>query len=216
MTDDPIPRPLIVLGEDFRLMAEELGMRMDETPLETGTVSNIFDLVDEHMELLADHVGAFCEEISEGLGRLTHEPDEHFQGVASRLNSELEGILDGYDDLRRLEPSHEDFEGWSLLVEIYEETLFQIQLWLKEVVEFLDDPVAGVKKRGIPADGSGAVNLHLEMKAPRQMNALTRWLKRRGRDVTASQEEAWALEQRRVHRQRLVLGSLIGWWIGKG
>ena len=216
MTDDPIPRPLIVLGEEFRLMAEELGTRMDETPFETGTVSNIFDLIDEHMELLNDHVGAFGEEIGEGLGRLTHEPDEYFHGVASRLNAELEGILDGYDDVRRLKPSYEDFEGWSLLVEIHEETLFQIQLWLEEVVEFLDDPVAGVRKRGIPADGSGAVNLHLEMKAPRQMKLLTRWLKRRGRDVTAAQEESWAQEQRRVHRQGLIVGSLIGWWIGKG
>ena len=216
MTDDPIPRPLKILGDDFRLMAEELGTRMDEMPFETGTVSNIFDLIDEHMEHLADHVNAFGEEIGEGLGRLTHEPDEYFRGVTSRLNAELEGILDGYDDVRRLKPSDEDLEGWSLLVEIYEETLFQIQLWLEEVVEFLDDPVAGVRKRGIPADGGGVVNLQLEMKAPRQVKLLTRWLKRRGRDVTAAQEEAWALEQRRVHRQRLVLGSMIGWWIGKG
>ena len=70
MTDDPIPRPLIILGEDFRLMAEELGMRMDEMPLETGAVSDIFDLVDEHLELLADHVDAFGEDIGEGLGRV--------------------------------------------------------------------------------------------------------------------------------------------------
>ena len=58
-----------------------------------------------------------------------------------------------------LDPSPDDFEGWSLLVEIYEETLNQIRDYIAEVVEFLDDPVAGVRKRGIPADGSGVVNL---------------------------------------------------------
>ncbi len=45
MTDESIPRPLIVLGEEFRLMAEELSLRMDETPFETGTVYNIARVV---------------------------------------------------------------------------------------------------------------------------------------------------------------------------
>ena len=87
MTDDPIPRPLIILGEEFRLMIDGLLLRMDETPFETGSVFSIFDLVDEHLELLGDHVSAFCEEVGNGLGRLTHEPDEYFRGVASRMNA---------------------------------------------------------------------------------------------------------------------------------
>ena len=216
MTDEPIPRPLIILGEEFRLMAEELRLRMDETPLETGTVYDIFDLVDLHMTLLGTHVNAFCEEVGNGLGRLTHEPDEYFHGVADRLNTELHDILDAYDDVRSLTPSHEDFEGWSLLVEIHEETLFQIQRWLDEVVEFLDDPLAGVKKRGIPSDGSGAVNLHLEMRAPRQMNRLTRWLNHRGHHMTAAQNEAWAAQdRRRAHRTGMIAGTLLGLWLGR-
>ena len=217
MTDDPVPRPLVVLGEHFRPMAEMLGKRMDEVPVEAGEVSDIFGLVDEHTELLTDHVVAFGEAISEGLGRLTHEADEYFHEVASRLNAELEGLLDGYDDVRRLKPHEEDFEGWVLLVEIYEETLFQIQFWLEEVVEFLDDPVAGVKKRGIPADGNGAVNLRLEMQSPRQVRQLTRWLQSRGRDLRVAQEKSWAQEdRRRAHRAGLIVGSLIGWWTRKG
>ena len=216
MTDDPIPRPLIILGEEFRLMVDVLHMRMDETPFETGSVFDIFDLVDEHLELLTRHVGAFCEEVSNGLGRLTHEPDAYFHGVASRMNIELEGILIGYDNLRGQKASDDDFRGWSLLVEIYEDTLFQIHDWLEEVVEFLDDPLAGVKKRRIPADGSGAVKLQLEMRPPRQMNRLTRWLERRGYDLKAAQEAAWAAEdQRRAHRTGLVVGSLLGLWLGK-
>ena len=216
MTDESIPRPLIVLGEEFRLMAEELSMRMDETPFETGTVYNIFDLVDEHLTLLGDHVSAFGDQISAGLGRLTYEPDEYFRGVASRISLELDCILDGYDQVRHLMPSDEDFEGWSLLVEIYEDTLSQIQDWLREVVEFLDDPVAGVRKRGNPADGSGGVNLHLEMRAPRQLNRLTRWLDHRGHDPTAAQNEAWAAQDRRhAHRTGMVAGTLLGLWLGR-
>ena len=212
-----ISRPLIILGEEFRLMVDRLLMRMDETPFETGSVFDIYDLVDEHLDLLAQHVSAFGEEIGNGLGRLTHEPDEYFHGVASRMNMELEAILAGYDDLRGLKANDDDYEGWSLLVEIYEETLFQIHDWLEEVVEFLDDPLAGIKKRGIPADGSGAVKLHLEMRPPRQLNRLTRWLQRRGHDLKAAQEQAWAAEdRRRAQRTGLTVGPLLGLWLGKG
>ena len=87
LTDDPIPRPLIVLGEHFRLMFQGLGMRMDEAPVETGAVSDIFEQVDEHLELIKSHVVAFGEVVSEGLGRLTLEPDAYFHQVANRLNA---------------------------------------------------------------------------------------------------------------------------------
>ena len=97
MTDEPIPRPLTILGGAFRVMAEELRTRMDESPLESGPVFNIFDLVDEHLQTLTDHVSAFTAQVNEGFGSLTYEPDEHFHGVASRMRAELEGILDGYD-----------------------------------------------------------------------------------------------------------------------
>ena len=56
MTDDPVPRPLVVLGEHFRPMAGRLGKRMDEVPVEAGEVSDTFGLVDEHTALLTAHV----------------------------------------------------------------------------------------------------------------------------------------------------------------
>lgn len=214
MTDEPIPRPLIVLGEEFRLMIDGLLMGMDETPFEIGNVFSIFDLVDEHLERLARHVTTFCEEIGNGLGRLTHEPDEYFRGVASRMNMELEEILAGYNDVRGLTPAHEDFEGWSLLVEVYEDTLFQIHDWLEEVVEFVDDPVAGVRKRGIPADGTGTVNLQLEMRPPHQLNRLTRWLNHRGHDLMAELQSALEEDQRRAHRTGMIAGTILGLWLG--
>ena len=214
MTDEPIPRPRTILGGAFRVMAEELRTRMDESPLETGPVFNIFDLVDEHLQTLTDHVSAFTAQVNEGFGSLTYEPDEHFHGVASRMRAELEGILDGYDNVRCLQASDEDFEGWSILREIYEETLYQIRGWVDEVVDFLDDPVAGVKKRGLPADGSGVVNLDLVMKAPRQLNRLTSWSKRRYDLMAAEHQNAWVQEERRARRDDMILGALAGWFIG--
>ena len=41
MTDDPVPRPLVVLGEHVRPMAERLGKQLDEAPVEAGEVSGL-------------------------------------------------------------------------------------------------------------------------------------------------------------------------------
>ena len=215
MTDEPVPRPLTILGEAFRFMAETLRTRMDEAPFETGSVFNIFDLLDEHVQLLNDHVSAFGTQVNEGLGLLTYESDEHFHGVARRIRAELEGILDGYDNVRGLQASAEDFEGWSLLVGIYEETLYQIQVWLDEVVDFLDDPVAGAKKRGLSADGNDVVNLRLVMKPPHQIDRLTSWLTGKHDSMAAQDQNAWEQEQRSAHRHSMIAGTLIGLFLGK-
>ena len=215
MTDEPIPRPLTILGEAFRFMAEKLETRMDQEPFETGSVFNISDLVDEHVHLLSDHVSAFTAQVNEGLGLLTYEPDEHFHGAARRIRAELEGILDGYDSLRGLQASAEDFEGWSLLVEIYKETLYQIQVWLDEVADFADDPVAGAKKRGVSTDGNGVVNLGLVMNPPPQIDRLTSWLTHKHDLMAAQHQNAWEQERRHAHRDSMIAGVLIGLFVGK-
>ena len=211
MTDDPIPRPLIVLGEWFRQMDDESSRRMNEAPLQTGTIYDIADLIDDHLHRLVDHVNAFADVVNEGLGRLSYEPDEYFNGVARRLEAELDGILDCYDEVRGLTPGADDFEGWSLLVEIHEETVYQIQRWLREVRDCVDDPVSVARKRSVSDGDDTVVNLALEMQPPRQVKQLTRWLEYRAR----ANEHAWAQHQRRARRNSMIAGTLLGLWWGK-
>lgn len=212
MTDDAVPRPLVLLGEEFRRMCTEVDTRMDAAPFRSATLYDIHELLDEHLPLLTTHVAGFGEEIEEGLGHLTHEPDSYFRRIARRMSSHLDAILDGYDDVRSLDANAEDYTGWSLLVEIYEETLFQIHLWLDEVVDFVDDPVAVLKQRGIPPGGT--LNLRLQMEPPPQFDRLTRWLNRRGLTLQAAQEEEFGKALQRSHTQGLVAGALFGWWLG--
>ncbi len=212
MTDDAVPRPLVLLGEEFRRMCREVDTRMDETPFRNAPLFDIGELLDEHLPLLSEHVTGFGEEINEGLGHLTLEPDSYFRRIARRMNSHLDAILDGYDDVRSLDSNAEDYTGWSLLVEIYEETLFQIHLWLDEVVDFVDDPVTFLKQRGVPPGGT--LNLSLQMEAPPQVDRLTQWLNRRGHVLQAAQEEELGKALQRSHTQSLVAGTLLGWWLG--
>ena len=129
-------------------MIEEVSMRMDEAPVETGPVGDIAYVVEFHAQCLVDRMEAFGNVVNEGLARLRYEPDAYFDGAADRLEAELEGMLDSYDEVRRLTARVEAFEGWNLLVEIHEETLAMVQDWLEEIVELVDDPEAAASRTG--------------------------------------------------------------------
>ena len=216
MTTEPIPRPLVVLREEFQAMSESLISRMGVIPPKSDLEVDVLDLSGEHVKKLSDHVHSFCEQIAQGLGTITYESDDHFRRIVDRLAKELNGILDGYDDVRSTTPQPDDFEGWKLLVGIYEDTLHQIRDWLTDVLEFLKDPVAGVEKRQIPADGNGHVNLLLEMRAPKQVHDLIDWLERIGEEILMDIEDDRKQNRQRVGSAELIMGLLLAAMTGWG
>lgn len=216
MSTEPIPRPLVVLREEFKTMSESLNSRMGAIPDKSDLEVDVLDLSGEHVTKLSEHVHSFCEQIADGLGTITYESDDHFQRIVSRLKKELNGILDGYDDVLSTTPHPDDFEGWKLLVGIYEDTLRQIRDWLSDVLEFLKDPIAGVQKRQNLADGNGHVNLLLEMRAPKQMHDLIAWLERIGEEILMDIEDDRKQNRQRVGSAELIMGLLLAAMTGWG
>ena len=212
MTTEPIPRPLVVIQEEFHATAGSLNSRMLAQSRFYDREFDVLDLSGEHVQKLSDHVHLFCEQIAKGLGTITYEPDEHFRRIVNLLNKELNGMLDGYDDVRSRTPSEEDIEGWNLLVQIYEDTLRQIQDWPSDVLEFLNDPIAGVQKRQNSPDGTGNVTLLLEMKAPKPMYDFIDWLERIRDEISLIHDDDLTMAQNRQRfgSAELIIGTLIG------
>ena len=214
MTDDDLPRPLIVLGERFREIDRNASTRMEEKPLHRGAVWDIFSLVDEHLLRMVGHVEAFANVVNEELGRLTHESDAYVNAVAGRLDAELGGIFDSYDEVRGLAPGADDMEGWNLLLELHVETVVMIRDWLNRVVEFVDDPAGGMRRHGVQPGDDTEINLQLRMNPPRQLKQLTRWLERRAAQAGRAWHEAWARERSGVRHEAMIAGTLLGLWLG--
>lgn len=212
MTSEPIPRPLIVLREEFNSMSVALNSRMGTKPRRSGREIDILDLSGEHVIKLSDHVHVFCEQISDGLDTITYEPDEYLRRIVSLLCTELNGMLNGYDEVRCLTPHPDDFEGWKLLVGIYEDTLLQIRDWLLDVLAFLNNPAAGVQKRQNSADEDGLVTLYLEMKAPKPMYDFIDWLQRIRDEIPLIHHNDLTMEQnrQRTGRAEMTIGTLVG------
>ena len=212
MTTESIPRPLVVLREEFQAMSESLNSRMGTKPLRSGREVDILDLSGEHILKLSDHVHVFCEQISDGLDTITYEPDSYLRRIVSLLCKELNGMLNGYDEVRCLTPHPDDFEGWKLLVGIYEDTLLQIRNWLSDVLAFLNNPVAGVQERQNSTDEDGLVTLYLEMKAPKPMYDFINWLERIRDEISLIHDDDLTVEQnrQRIGSTELIMGTLIG------
>ncbi len=208
-----LPRPIILLVEEFRRMVAMLNARMDATPFKMSTSYDIVDLVTSHLDFSATHVTRATDAIVEFHDQAPPAPDSYFREVSRRLNTEVEAILDGYDELRSLRPSGEDFEGWTLLVEIYKEILCQIRQWFDDMVNLHDDPAAFIKRRGLPSAG-GTLTLSLQFESPRQIDRLGRWLERRQRGILADLKKQRKRTRRRADGNGFVVGVLMGFWRG--
>lgn len=218
MTTESIPRPLIVLREEFQPMAESLNSRMLKQPRPSSRKFDIFDLTGDHIQKLSNHVRLFGEQIR-GIGTIAYEPDEHFRRIARHLKKELNGMLDGYDDVRSRTPYEDVFEAWKLLVEIYEDTLHQIQDWLTDMLKFLNDPISEAETRKKSVDGTSLVRLDLELNAPEQMLDLQHWMERRIEEQTfLNRGDALTQKQNRarVGSAELIMGILIAAMTGWG
>lgn len=213
-----LSRQTLALGECARAIASGLRTRMQSRPSRSERVTNIISFSGDHLEHIGANVGRFTDEVNQ-LGRLVAAADTPENAVhrgAARMEICLERLLDDYDAVRRANPNHADSEGARLLEKVYRDTLLQIQDWLDETVECLNDPRGALKKRGLVLEEGKRVPipLDLEFEAPPSMNDLVQWTVQRG-DTLIDEQRASA---RKYRREAGCLGLLatfgLGWWLG--
>ena len=74
--------------------------------------------------------------------------------------------------------------GCCLLGDIYRELLDQARTWLDENLEFVDDPIETLRKRGLPTEGDIDLTISLTLEAPTQMDSLVRWGRQRAEELS--------------------------------
>ena len=181
-------------------------------------VTDILSFAEDHLEQIGANVGRFTGEVNE-LGRLVAVADAPENAVhrgAARMEICLERLLDDFDEVRRANYGHGDSEGARLLAKLYRDTLAQIQDWLDETVECLNDPTGALKKRGLVLEEGKRVpiTLDLEFEAPPSMNDLVQWTVQRG-DTLIDEERA---KSDKASGGTVWMGLLalfgLGWWLG--
>lgn len=218
-----LSRQTLALGQCARPIASKLRRRMQGRPNRTKPVTDILSFVQNHLEQIGANVGQFTDEFNQ-LGRLVAAADSPESAVhrgSARMEIRLERLLDGYDEVRRASPGIADSEGSRLLEKVYRDTLLQIQGWLDDLIECLNNPMGALEKRGLVVEEGKRVPipLDLDLEPPPSMNDLVQWAVERG-DRLIEEEEAKLIEasSRSSRRGTGFLGLLaafgLGWWLG--
>ena len=218
-----LSRQTLALGECARPISSKLRRRMQSRPNRSKPVTDILSFAHNHLEQIGANVGQFTDELNQ-LGRLVAAADTPENAVhrgSARMEIRLERLLDGYDEVRRASPGFADSEGSRLLEKVYRDTLLQIQGWLDDLIECLDDPMGALEKRGLVGEEGKRVPipLDLDLVPPPSMNDLVQWTVERG-DTLIEEEQAKLIEasSRNSRRGTGLLGLLaafgLGWSFG--
>lgn len=180
----------------------------------------MLSFVEDHLEQIGANVGRFTDEFNR-LGRLiamADTPENAVHRGAARMEICLERILDDFDEVRRANYRHGDSEGARLLAKFYRDTLVQIQDWLDETVECLNDPMGALKKRGLVLEEGNRVpiSLEFELDAPPSLTSLLDWAQERG-DGQIGELKTELIEasaRRGTGAWGLLATFGLGWWLG--
>ena len=218
-----LSRRMLALGECVRPIASKFRARMESRPNRSEQVTDILSYVRTHMELIQADIDRFVDEVNR-LGELLEVADTSENAVqrgAARMEICLERLLDDYDEIRRAIPGFVDSEGCRLLEQVYREALLQIQSWLDDIVECLNDPRGALEKRGITIEEGKRVpiTLDLVLEPPPSLTDLDRWIEQRADALFAAEEAKLTDASARMSRRATgCLGLLatfgLGWWLG--
>ena len=219
-----LSRQTLALGECVRPIASKFRARMERRPKRSEQETDILSFVGNHLEQIQADIGRFVDEVNE-IGELLEvadTPENAVQRGAARMEICLERLLDDYDEVRRTVPGLADSEGCRLLETVYRDALLQIQGWLDDLIECLNDPMGALEKRGLALEKGKPlpITLDLELGAPPSLTDLDRWIQQRADRLIAA-EEAESIEAS-AHMSRRRTGCLgllatfgLGWWLGK-
>lgn len=201
---------LIALKEAMGPVARSFRSRKETAPPRTEDVGDMIYFVSDHLDRIADWWGDFDEEINCRLGPAVTDHDANDAEVrraVSSLDARLEWLMDDWDDVRNAEPDPTDERAWKLLTDLYRDIVAQVQEWLDELVEVLDDPLAATEKRGLADEKTAHITLSLTFRRPSQTKALARWAEER----TIESERA---ARKKANRESWIAGILIGIGLG--
>ena len=219
-----LPRQTLALGKCVRPIASKFRARMERRPNRSEQETDILSFVGNHLEQIQADIGRFVDEVNQ-IGELLEvadTPENAVQRGAARMEICLERLLDDYDEVRRTVPGLADSEGCRLLETVYRDALLQIQGWLDDLIECLNDPMGALEKRGLALEKGKPlpITLDLELGAPPSLTDLDRWIQQR-EDRLIAAEEAESIEAS-AHMSRRRTGCLgllatfgLGWWLGK-
>lgn len=179
-----LPPEVVALGRALRPTLAKLSATLSSgaarggrgaRPRAAGEVATIA-LVKRSLSRLAnacDDVVAKVEELGRALAAGSDEL-AIFRAVGA-FEAHLQLLQDGYVEVLAWGGAKRARQGRDLLAEIYRDTLTQIEDWIEEIVDTVEEPLAAVKRRGMRAQREVTLTIMLTLRPPPELEQLVRW-----------------------------------------
>ena len=189
MTDSfKIPPEFTAMGEAVRPIAMKIKARIDAPVNRTITEYEISAFIPNHLDKIRNGVRAPERIVSALNSACAEEADiKAIYRHAGRLEHWLDGLLDGYTEVRSLDARDEDAQAQKLLAGIYLHFFTEVQDWLNEIIGVCTDPMTVIEKRGLPTSGKVTFELSLKPTPSPQEQELVDWIKQRTNELEQQQ-----------------------------
>lgn len=176
-----LPHRVTLLGEAMRPLGRKISAELDMPVAPVADVYGINEIVSNHLEALQDIVQRVPDRLAGLMADVVENEeasDAEVYRAVGRFEASVDDLLAGYRGVCALLVFGTDAEARDLLAGVYRHTLEEVRGWIVELVDALADPLAALKKRGLPTSGMVELPLKLTLTAAPQLAALSRCLRR--------------------------------------
>jgi hypothetical protein len=135
-------------------------------------VSRHLDELQAIVRKLADRINSLMSDVVAN----ESATDGDVYRAVGRFEASVDDLLAGYREVCAFDAYSRDAEARDLLAGVYRHTLMEIRDWLEDLVETLENPMAAVRRRGLPTTGYVELPLKLTLTAAPELAALARWV----------------------------------------
>ena len=221
MSDERVlPPRMTLLGEAMRPIWLKVRAQLDMPVQQASAVTGMGNVVSQHFDSLQNTIPRLEDRINRLMTDVVSNEeatDGEVYRAVGRFEAFLDDLLADHQAVRALKAYGADVEARDLLAGVYRHFLVEVRDWLGELVETLADPMAAVKKRGLPTSGHVELPLTLTLTAAPQLMGLSRWAERQSVSLSSPQNSTGYRAPRKsgLGFWGTVGVIVLGWGIGE-
>ncbi len=177
-----IPPQLTILGQALRPCLAKLNSRLDTPVLPCAYVADGVSALQgglDRLQNLTTGLNDQFEQLMRDILANENACDADVYRNAGRFEAYLDRFLDERDAVRRQILAADFAEARDLLAGAYRHTLVEIRDWLAQFIDILNDPLAELRRRGLPTTGPVELPLALTLTSSPEIARLDAWAKRK-------------------------------------
>lgn len=180
VSNSMLPPHIVLFGEALRPVLRKVEDQLSTSGRLKDGVESFRDFSERVLGQVSDSVDRLAVQIralNKQVMRAADTPGPEVHRSVGRLEMVVHELLESYADVRDASASSPtDEQGKRLLLAALRRILTQIRGWLRDLVEATADPMAHLKRKGLPTTGRIKLTLDLHLDDTRELDEFNDWV----------------------------------------